>query len=292
MKSFRDVHPRRATGLALAAALACGLAAPALAQAAKSAAPPAKAPAQPAPAPADDEAEPVVEPEAAALLKAAWEWLAAQESYAFHADVEYDEVYGEETRVRVSGRADALVRRPDRFKVFFEGDRGRKTYYYDGKSFVLADLRSRTWAQAPVTGTNDAAVEKIVGSLGVQLPLSDFLVTSAAYDASELRAAYVVGESRVAGKRCHHLLVLLDDVDIQVWIEADGNPLFRKLVLTYREQPGMPQFEANFTEWYPSTKLSDYVFTHLPGEDDRKVELAAPVAEPEPEPAAAPAAKE
>lgn len=275
MRPARFQRRRVAVGLAPAASLAIALAfaSPTLAQS-------AKAPAQPAATAAEDEAEAVVEPEAAAILKAAWDWLGAQESYAFHADVEYDEVYGVETRVRISGRADALVRRPDRFKVFFDGDRGRKTFFYNGKSFVLADLRSRTWAEAPVTGTNDAAVEAIVGKLGIQLPLSDFLVTTAAYSASELKAAYVVGESRIAGKRCHQLLVLLDDLDIQVWVEADGNPLIRKLVLTYRDAPGMPQFEATFTEWYPSTTLSDYVFTFLPGDGDRKVELAAPVAAP------------
>ena len=252
-------------------------AAPAGAQQRKAAAP-AAPPAAAAPAEAD--ADRVVEPEAAALLKAAWDWLGAQESYAFHADIEYDEVYEEVIHVRVAGRVDALVRRPDRFKVFFEGDRGQKTFFYDGKSFVLADLRSKTWATAPVSGANDAAVETIVGKLGVQLPLSDFLVTGAAYGAGELRAAYIVGQSRVGGKRCHQVLVLLDDLDFQVWIEADGNPVIRKMVLTYREAPGQPQFEASFTEWYPSTKLSDYAFTFLPDDSFRKVELAVPVAEP------------
>lgn len=244
---------------------------------------PARPPVQPSVA-AEADADRVVEPEAAALLKAAWDWLGAQESYAFHADVEYDEVYGEETRVRVGGRVDALVRRLDRFKVFFDGDRGQKNYFYDGKAFTLVDLRSKTWATAPVSGPNDAAVETIVEKLGIPLPLSDFLVTGAAYGADELKAAYVVGQSRVGGKRCHQVLVLLDDLDFQVWIEADGNPLIRKLVLVYREAPGQPQFEANFTEWYPSTKLSDYVFAFLPDDSYRKVELAAPVAEPAPAP--------
>lgn len=276
-----DTTPNRraaAAGLlAVFAGVTLSAGAPAAAQAPKAAA-------TPAPAVSADEGGFDVEPEAAALLKAAWGWLAAQESYAFHADVEYDEVYGEVTRVRASGRVDALVRRPDRFKVFFEGDRGRRTYYYDGKRFVLADLRSGTWAEAPVTGPNEAAVDTIAGKLAVPLPLSDFLVTTAAYSAEELEGAWVVGESRVSGKRCHQVLLLLDDLDVQLWIEADGNPLIRKMVLVYREAPGQPQFEATFTEWYPSTKLSDYVFTHLPGDGDRKVELARPVAEPAPAP--------
>lgn len=262
---------------ALLAGLSLAFASPAFAQAPKAAPPP-----EPAASAEKDDFD--VEPEAAALLKAAWSWLGSQESYAFHADIEYDEVYGEVTRVRASGRVDALVRRPDRFKVFFDGDRGRKTYYYDGKRFVLADLRSGTWAEAPVAGTNEAAVDTIAGKLAVPLPLSDFLVTTAAYSAEELKGAWVVGESRVAGKRCHQLLLLLDDLDVQLWIEADGNPLIRKMVLVYREAPGQPQFEATFTEWYPSTKLSDYVFTHLPGDGDRKVELARSAAEPAPAP--------
>ncbi|MEW6337208.1 MAG: DUF2092 domain-containing protein [Acidobacteriota bacterium] len=236
-------------------------------------------PAAPPPAsatPVADEPDVDVEAEALALLDAAWDWLGAQESYAFHADLEYDEVFGEATRVRVSSRLDALVRQPDRFKVFIDGDRGRKAFYYNGESFVLADLRSRTWAAAPVTGPNDTAVDTIAGELNVQLPLSDFLVTSPAYSADELQGAYVVGESRVAGRRCHQVLLLLDDIDVQLWIEADGNPLIRKLVIVFREAPGAPQFEATFTEWYPPTQLSDYVFTHRPGDGDRHVELAAP----------------
>lgn len=276
MKLPRSFPHATALCAPLLAALALATPGPAAAQEKKA---PAQPQAQPA-ASAEPDADRVVEPEAAALLKAAWDFLGTQESYAFHADVEYDEIYGEETRVRVGGRVDVLVRRADRFKIFFDGDRGQKTYFYDGKSFSLNDLRSKTWASAPVTGPNDAAVDTIVGKLGVSLPLSDFLVTGAAYGADELRAAYVIGQSRVAGKRCHQLLVLLDDLDFQLWVEADGNPVIRKMVLTYREAPGQPQFEANFTEWYPSTKLSDYVFTFLPDDSFRKVEFAAPVAEP------------
>ncbi len=216
----------------------------------------------------------LLEPRALQLLKAAWEWLGAQESLGAHAEIQYDEVTEDETRVRVSGRVDLLVRRPDRFKVFFDGDRGAKTFQYDGKSFVLSDLRSRTWAAVPVPGPNDVAVDTIVGKLGVVIPLSDFLVTSAAYEADELRGATVVGLSRVAGRRCYQVLGLLDDLDFQLWIEADGNPIIRKMVLTHRAAPGQPQFEAVFAEWYPAPKLSDYVFAFIPDESSRKVELA------------------
>ena len=241
------------------------------------AATPSAAPAAAKPA-AEPEAEMVVEPRAMQLLQAAWGWLGAQESYAFRADVQYDEVVGESTRLRVGGRVDVLVRRPDRFKVFFDGDRGQKIYLYDGKTFVLNDLRSRTWASAAVAGPNDAAVDTIVGKLGIVVPLSDFLVTGGAYSADEVRGAYVVGQSRVAGRRCHQVLLLLDDLDVQVWVEADGNPMIRRILLTHHDAPGAPQFEATFAEWYPPAAFSDYVFAFVQGESYRKVELAAPAA--------------
>lgn len=246
-------------------------ASPAFAQGNK---PPAQPPASGASA---EDAEAVVEPAALEIMKAAWDWLGAQESYALHADVEYDEIYGDDTHVRVAGGVDLLVRRPDRFKIFFDGDRGKKTYIYDGASFSLNDLESRTWASAPVTGPNDKAVDQIVEKLGVPLPLSDFLGTGAAYSAGELRAAYIVGQSSVLGRRCHQILVMLDDLDFQLWVEADGNPVIRKLVLTYRTA-GYPQYEATFTEWYPMTKLSDYVFSFVPDDSFRKVRFAEPVA--------------
>ncbi len=233
----------------------------------------------PAPAPAETDDGPIVEPEALALLKAAGDWLASQESYAIRSEIEYDEVYGEATHVRVGGRASLLVRRPNHFKVFFEGDRGQKNFLYDGKTFVLSDLRSKTWASAPVSGTNDEAVDTIVGKMGIVIPLSDFLLSKGVYGADEIQAAYVIGQSMAAGKRCHQVLVILDDIDFQVWIEADGNPVFRKLVISYREATGQPQFEATFNDWVPGVTLSDYTFSFLPDRSFRKVELAAPVAD-------------
>ena len=226
----------------------------------------------------DPAAEPEIEPEAVAILKAAGEWLSSQASYALTAEIEYDEVYGDDTRVRVGGRVELLARRPDRFKVFLDGDRGRKTYTYDGRAFVLTDLRSKTWASSPVSGPNDAAVDTIVGKLGVVVPLSDFLLSRGVYGVDEIRAAWVVGRGRVGGKRCHQVLVMLDDLDFQVWIEADGNPVIRKIVLSYREAPGRPQFEATFLEWHPGAPFSDYVFSFLPDPTFRRVELAVPSA--------------
>ncbi|NCA71612.1 MAG: DUF2092 domain-containing protein [Sphingobacteriia bacterium] len=40
-----------------------------------------------------------------------------------------------------------------------------------------------------------------------------------------------------------------DSVDFQVWIPATGDPLPSRIVLTYRDEPGQPQYRARFSDW-------------------------------------------
>ena len=55
------------------------------------------------------------------------------------------------------------------------------------------------------------------------------------------------------GKRCHHLAFAQEHVDWQVWIEDGAQPLVRKFVITYKDEPGAPQYTAIFFDW----KLND-----------------------------------
>ncbi len=49
-------------------------------------------------------------------------------------------------------------------------------------------------------------------------------------------------------------------VDFQVWI-ADGDaPLPRRIVMTYKNDPGQPQFSADFVDWDMKPRISQQTF--------------------------------
>jgi hypothetical protein len=50
------------------------------------------------------------------------------------------------------------------------------------------------------------------------------------------------------------------DVDWQVWIEVGKQILPRKLVITYVDEPGDPQYSAVLTDWDFTPRLPERLF--------------------------------
>ena len=82
-----------------------------------------------------------------------------------------------------------------------------------------------------------------------------------AIESSAVKSGYCVGESMISGVLCDHLALRGEKEDVQVWIARGDEPVPRRIVITYRELEGQPQFWAQFTEWDFSPELSDTTFT-------------------------------
>jgi len=72
---------------------------------------------------------------------------------------------------------------------------------------------------------------------------------------------------------CDHLALRGDKEDVQVWIARGDEPVPRRIVITYRELEGQPQFWAQFIEWILSPELSDTTFTLSPPADATRVQF-------------------
>jgi len=46
----------------------------------------------------------------------------------------------------------------------------------------------------------------------------------------------------------------------QIWVDAEGAPLPRKILINYMDEPGEPQFTAVFHSWNLKPELSDELF--------------------------------
>jgi hypothetical protein len=61
------------------------------------------------------------------------------------------------------------------------------------------------------------------------------------------------------------------DIDVSLDFLARQLGIPRRIVITYRQIEGQPQFWAQFTEWDFSPKLSDTTFTFSPPGDAQRV---------------------
>ncbi len=133
----------------------------------------------------------------------------------------------------------------------------------------------------------DAALERT----GMVIPLADFLYSDVygRLMGSVQRGVYL-GIHDVAGTPCHHLSFQQETIDWQLWIDAGPEPLPRKLVIAYKTEDDVPQYQVTIRKWNLAAQVPDAMFRFEPPAGARKVELPALFAAAEPPVAATPPA--
>jgi hypothetical protein len=204
----------------------------------------------------------VVDPRADRLLRAMGDYLKAAKEFSFHAEITFDDVQASGRKIQFRATNDISVRRPDRIYANYEGDTARKRFWYDGQTVTLYDGDHNVYATEKVPPSIDATLDYVSEQLGFLPPLSDFI-----YDdpAAVLRQDAIfgsdLGETDVDGVSCQHLAFVEKKIDWQIWIETGNAYVPRKFVITYKTDPGAPQFIAVLSDWDFTTPLSDALFS-------------------------------
>jgi hypothetical protein len=167
------------------------------------------------------------------------------------------------------------VRRPDRLLIEVTGDDGSTKLFYDGKTVVLFGVETKRYASLPVPNTIQGMMKEVMGRLGVDFPLADFLTDNP--DKSFLfgvTSGREVNTVTIDGVPCRHLLFIQPpSVELELWVEKNDRSLPRRLIVTYRNLPGQPNFVAEFSGWDFSTQATDAEFEFQPPEGAKEVEL-------------------
>lgn len=178
--------------------------------------------------------------------------------------------------------------RPDRLRVDVLRSDGEKAHVaFDGRLITVYSPNQKVYATSYVPGDIDGAVTHFVRDLQMHLPLAMLLLTGLPGEIDRrVVSAEVVETSSIIDPPCIHLAARTDRVDFQVWVPSEGDPLPRRVVITYKEEAGQPQFWANFTEWNLSPEAADTLFALSIPQEATRIEFLSRM-----RPAAKPAAK-
>jgi hypothetical protein len=279
-------HVRRAWLLApvlLAGATALALEPPPaeVAAAAEQAAPPA------ADAGAAAAAETV---DASAILKRMADFLANAESFTVTIVSQYDSVQRDGQKIEFGESRRLALARPNRLRVdSVRADGERRGLVFNGKKIAAFDLDKKVYASVDKEGTVDEALDYLVDDLDMRVPLAELFSTSLPETLTEgLDEASFVEVARTDGVPCDHIAARGDDIDVQLWIERGERPVPRRVVISYREARGEPQFRADLLDWDLAPGLEDANFAFAPAEGAEQIPFA-PQVQPEAGAGAAPA---
>jgi hypothetical protein len=224
--------------------------------------------------------QPEVEPAAVALVDRAGDFLRAQESFSFTARSTYEVVQQDGSKLEFGATRHYLVRRPDGVRVEFQPRSGEdRLILFDGNHLTVVQPRAKVYAQLRFQQHRDIdeAIELLRDVLDVPIPLGDLLRADPRPEiVGSLKDAYRVGLERIDGAECDHVALRNEHRDVQFWIQRGDAPLLRRVVITYRDEPGAPSFTASLDDWAFGVAAPDDLFLYTPPPDFERIRFAVP----------------
>lgn len=205
-----------------------------------------------------EETEDLRDPAAIAELKRATTFLAGLPRFQFAATVAYDVIQKDGRRLQFEKQGGVSLQRPDRFSADVHLDDGRhRQFWYDGKTVSIAEFSKKLHTQSKAPPTIDGMLDMLEGVFNDPMPLADLLYNDLGPLEERALEADIVGDSLIDGRPCTHLAFRGETVDWQMWVEQGDRPFIRKVVVSYREQPGTPQYAAWLDDWQTPEQFSD-----------------------------------
>ncbi len=133
------------------------------------------------------------------------------------------------------------------------------------------------YARTEIQDSAEAFFEYAVERAGVEVPLLDFISADVAdnmlEDADDVS---YLEKSLIRDKVYHHIGIRSAEIDVQVWVAAEGPPLPGKLSITSKWEGGAPRFVA-FFDWDTAPDFSEDLFDFTPPADAVEIDFLADV---------------
>lgn len=203
--------------------------------------------------------------------------LAETKQFSVNVHMRYDVLQDSGEIIEFGELRTVQISRPEYLRVDAQqsdGDTGG--LIFDGTTLTQFNETQNVYSQIEGPGNVDDAVRYAVAELRVRLPLARMLVTSFPQEMSRLTTGVNFVERNTLGPEpTDHIAGNTAGVDYQVWVRDDNFP--SRIVLTYRNAPGKPQFRAEFRDWNTTPALRRDSFKYKPPADAEKIPTLLPV---------------
>jgi hypothetical protein len=194
--------------------------------------------------------EPVLEPKALEILKAASDRLAAAHAMRFTAVISYESPSRLGPPLVYTTTSEVALQRPDKLRVITPGDGPASEFYYDGKTMVAFEPAANLVAVADAPPTIDAALKAAYDTAAIYFPFTDVIVADPYKGIADgLKHAFYIGQSRVVGGTTTDMVAIVNNwVFEQIWIGADDK-LPRKVRAVFLADPARLRHEMELSNW-------------------------------------------
>lgn len=191
----------------------------------------------------------------------------------------YDLVQDSGQKIELAESRELVFIRPDRFRVDVQRSDGeRSRTVFNGKEVTVFSEQRNLYASSEIQGNIDETIKHFVKDVGMRLPLAMLFVASLPEEIdNRVREVETVETALIDDDSFYHLAVRADTVDFQVWIPTTGDPLPRRIVITYKHEEGQPQYWANFSDWNLAPDASAALFSPDLPKDATRISFLAEI---------------
>jgi hypothetical protein len=215
--------------------------------------------------------------QASALLMKSADFLAHVDRLSVNIKARYDVLQRNGEKIEFNEVRKVALSRPNLMRVDVEQSDGDKNLVlFNGQDVTVFSPDEKMYAIASSPGNVDQAIHFLIDGLGLKLPLAMMFVTKYPSELqNRVRSVAVVEKDLTTDVPSTHLAARTDEVDFQIWIPSEGDPLPRRVVISYKNEPGQPQFSANFSNWNLSPDLPEGYFAFTPPPDAQRIQFLA-----------------
>lgn len=195
--------------------------------------------------------EALLDPRAVERLERMSEVLGKAQALSLKARSLYDQVELSGVKIKRAVTQEIALKRPDRLYFRTSRDDGKvREGRYDGKALTIIPEGGGAYARIEAPGGIDAMLDLIQADYQVNVPVADLLYGDLYGRVKDFLISGVhLGTRTVDGETLDHLSFETTGADWQLWLEQGDRPLPRRVVVTFVNSPGGPEYLTVISDW-------------------------------------------
>jgi hypothetical protein len=168
---------------------------------------------------------------------------------------------------------DATMRmnRPNAMRITNRDAESTKEIYFGNGVLTVYSQDQNFYAQKDLPEGVDAAANFAINELGIDAPMLDFVFNDVAgHLLEDSESLEYLGLSRFRGMTYHHIGIRTPEVDVQLWIASEGQPLPGKMAISSKWEGGSPR-SVFFFSWDTSPDFDQKAFSFEPPEGSARI---------------------
>lgn len=199
------------------------------------------------------------------ILRSMSDYMGSLGSFSVTADASTDILTRDGAKVQMTATGELTLDREQGFRVVRRGPAGESTIVFDGSRVAIANGALGKHVFIPAEGGIDAAIDEVRSVLGTEVTGGADLLYASPYEGLmyDVERGSYMGEVTVGGVKAHHLLYRAADIDWQLWVRSEGDPIPVKYVITSKWLTGAPAFSVQLWDFKPgvATDAATFGFT-------------------------------